>query len=190
MRYKIKLYFIKTVEISYMNSDYEFIVELLNGVYLYPLVMRYDDGCLNIRNNIYDGKMTIDYDAVKTAFINLINNNIYFNDDICKRLNENDLIITDEKIIIRRTVCTTELVITVKDILNSESKIYCKKEKQICKKRYIRLNHPPTIGMYNIMKKSKYITPFINYKYKDIPYKYSTFKNNNALLFLNVEISL
>lgn len=187
MRYKIKLYFIKTFEISYMNNDYEFIVELLNGVYLYPLFMRYDDGCLNIR---YDCKTTIDYNAVKTAFINLINNNIYFNDDICKRLNENDLIITDKEIIIRRTVCTTELVIMIREILYGESKIYCKKEKQICKKRYIRLNHPPTIGMYNIMKKSKYITTFINYKYKDIQYKYSTFKNNITVLFLNVEISL
>lgn len=168
-----------------MNNDYEFIVELLNGVYLYPLVMLYDDGCLNIRNNIYDGKMAIDYVAVKTAFINLINNNIYFNDDKCKRLNENDLIITDEKIIIHRTVCTTELVIMIREILYGEVKIYCKKEKQICKKHYICLKHDITIRMVNVMKKSKYITMFINYKYKDIQYKYSIFKNNTFTLFLN-----
>ena len=165
-------------------NDYEFVVELSNGFYLYPLITQYHNEGLKIPNNIYYGKITIDYNEVKIAFINLINNSIYFNDK-CKRLNENDLIITDEEIIIRRTVCTTELVITVKDILNSESKIYCKKEKQICKKHYICLKHDITIRMVNVMKKSKYITTFINYRYKNIEYTYSGFRNNTFTLFLN-----
>ena len=165
-------------------NDYEFVVELSNGFYLYPLITQYHNEGLKIPNNIYYGKITIDYNEVKIAFINLINNSIYFNDK-CKRLNENDLIITDEEIIISRVVCIPKLVIMIREILYGEVKIYCKKEKQICKKHYICLKHDITIRMVNVMKKSKYITTFINYRYKNIEYTYSGFRNNTFTLFLN-----
>lgn len=166
-------------------NDYEFVVELSNGFYLYPLITQYYNEGFKIPNNIYYDKITVDYNEVKIAFINLINNSIYFDNNRCKYLNENNLIITDEEIIISHKVCTPELVVNIKNILYHEVKIYCKKEKQICKKRYICLKCDITIRMSNIMKKSKYIIPFINYSYKNIEYKYSTFKNNIVILFLN-----